>query len=89
MKLMPKLNPNGWDEMFSTKGVRNSYRNVLHTLQSLSPENLGSKTKTSSGLVYESRALLLQFIVTIIKVLKEFSLLILSQELLLKKIGMR
>jgi len=23
MKLMPKLNPNGWDEMFSNKGVRN------------------------------------------------------------------
>jgi uncharacterized circularly permuted ATP-grasp superfamily protein len=48
MKSMPKLNPNGWDEMFSSKGVRNSYRNVLHTLQNLSPENLEQKQKQAS-----------------------------------------
>ncbi|HRA72522.1 MAG TPA: circularly permuted type 2 ATP-grasp protein [Flavobacterium sp.] len=45
---MPKLNPNGWDEMFSSKGVRNSYRNVLHTLQNLSPENIEQKQKQAS-----------------------------------------
>jgi len=48
MKLIPKLNPNGWDEMFSSKGVRNSYRNVLHTLQNLSPENIEQKQKQAS-----------------------------------------
>lgn len=48
MNLMPKLNPNGWDEMFSTKGVRNSYRNVLHTLQGLSPENLVEKQRQAA-----------------------------------------
>ena len=48
MKLIPKLNPNGWDEMFSNKGVRNSYRNVLHTLQNLSPENIEQKQKQAS-----------------------------------------
>ena len=50
MKLLPKLNPNGWDEMFSNKGVRNSYRNVLQTLQSLSPENLDQKQKQAADL---------------------------------------
>ncbi len=48
MNLIPKLNPNGWDEMFSTKGVRNSYRNVLHTLQGLSPENLVEKQRQAA-----------------------------------------
>ena len=48
MKMIPKLNPNGWDEMFSSKGVRNSYRNVLHTLQNLSPENIEQKQKQAS-----------------------------------------
>jgi uncharacterized circularly permuted ATP-grasp superfamily protein len=48
MNLIPKLNPNCWDEMFSNKGVRNSYRNVLHTLQSLSPENLKQKQKQAA-----------------------------------------
>lgn len=48
MKLIPKLNPNGWDEMFSSKGVRNSYRNVLHTLQNLSPDNIEQKQKQAS-----------------------------------------
>jgi uncharacterized circularly permuted ATP-grasp superfamily protein len=48
MKLIPKLNPNGWDEMFSTKGVRNSYRNVLQSLQNLSPQNIEQKQKQAS-----------------------------------------
>ncbi|MFV5684889.1 circularly permuted type 2 ATP-grasp protein [Flavobacterium sp. GB2R13] len=43
MKLMPNLNPNGWDEMFSNEGVRESYRQVLQTLQSLNPEKLNDK----------------------------------------------
>lgn len=50
MNLTPKLNPNGWDEMFSNKGVRNSYRNVLQTIQSLSPENLVQKQKQAADM---------------------------------------
>ena len=50
MKLMPKLNPNGWDEMFSSKGVRNSYSKVLQTLQNLNPENLSQKQKQAADL---------------------------------------
>ncbi|WP_396187240.1 circularly permuted type 2 ATP-grasp protein [Flavobacterium sp.] len=45
---IPKLNPNGWDEMFSSKGVRNSYRNVLKSLEKLSPENIEQKQKQAS-----------------------------------------
>lgn len=48
MKSIPNLNPKGWDEMFSNKGVRNSYRNVLHTLQNLSPESIDQKQKQAS-----------------------------------------
>jgi uncharacterized circularly permuted ATP-grasp superfamily protein len=48
MKLIPKLNPNGWDEMFSSKGVRDSYRNVLQTLQNLSPQNIEQKQRQAS-----------------------------------------
>jgi uncharacterized circularly permuted ATP-grasp superfamily protein len=48
MNSLPKLNPNGWDEMFSKEGVRNSYLNVLETLQSLSPENLNQKQKQAA-----------------------------------------
>lgn len=48
MELKPKLNLNGWDEMFSNEGVRNSYRNVLDTLLSLSPENLNQKQKQAA-----------------------------------------
>ncbi|TDD99542.1 circularly permuted type 2 ATP-grasp protein [Flavobacterium cellulosilyticum] len=48
MKLPPKLNPNGWDEMFSNKGVRNSYRKVLQSLQGLTPENLSQKQRQAS-----------------------------------------
>lgn len=40
INLTPKLNPNGWEEIFSNKGVRNSYRNILQTIQSLGSENL-------------------------------------------------
>jgi uncharacterized circularly permuted ATP-grasp superfamily protein len=48
MELMPKINPNGWDEMFSSKGVRNSYRQVLQTLQSLSKDRLELKQKQAA-----------------------------------------
>ncbi|TDE04386.1 circularly permuted type 2 ATP-grasp protein [Flavobacterium sandaracinum] len=48
MKLIPKLNGNGWDEMFSTKGVRDCYRQVLDTLQKLDPESLNAKQKQAS-----------------------------------------
>ena len=48
MQLMPKLNPNGWDEMFSNKEVRNSYRKVLQTLQSLNSENLNQKQRQAA-----------------------------------------
>lgn len=47
-KLPPKLNPNGLDEMFSNKGVRNSYRKVLQSLQGLTPENLSQKQRQAS-----------------------------------------
>jgi uncharacterized circularly permuted ATP-grasp superfamily protein len=50
MKLTPKLNANGWDEMFSNKGVRNSYSKVLQTLQNLNPENLSQKQKQAADL---------------------------------------
>ena len=45
---MPELNSNGWDEMFSAKGVRDSYRQVLDTLQNLNPESLTAKQKQAS-----------------------------------------
>jgi len=50
MKLIPKLNPKGWDEMFSNEGVRDSYAQVLKTLQSLDPENLNDKQLQASDL---------------------------------------
>ena len=50
MKLMPKLNLNGWDEMFSNEGVRDSYAHVLHTLQNLNPESLNDKQLQASDL---------------------------------------
>jgi uncharacterized circularly permuted ATP-grasp superfamily protein len=50
MKLMPQLNPKGWDEMFSNDGVRNSYAQVLNTLQSLNPESLNDKQVQASDL---------------------------------------
>jgi len=48
--LTPKLNPNSWDEMFSNKGVRNSYRKVLQTLENLNHENLNQKQKQAADL---------------------------------------
>lgn len=48
MKLIPKLNPNGWDEMFSDKGVRSSYRQVLQALQNHDPEHLNQKQKQAA-----------------------------------------
>jgi uncharacterized circularly permuted ATP-grasp superfamily protein len=50
MEMMPKLNPNGWDEMFSNKGVRSSYRKVLQTLQSLDPNSLVQKQKQADDI---------------------------------------
>ena len=50
MKLMPQLNPKGWDEMFSNEGVRDSYAQVLQTLQSLNPESLNDKQIQASDL---------------------------------------
>jgi uncharacterized circularly permuted ATP-grasp superfamily protein len=50
MKLIPQLNPKGWDEMFSNEGVRNSYAQVLNTLQSLTPESLNDKQLQASDL---------------------------------------
>ena len=48
LELLSKLNPNGWDEMFSSKGVRSSYRHVLQTLQGLNQESLENKQKQAS-----------------------------------------
>ena len=50
MKLMPQLNPKGWDEMFSNEGVRDSYAQVLQTLQNLNPESLNDKQIQASDL---------------------------------------
>jgi uncharacterized circularly permuted ATP-grasp superfamily protein len=50
MKVMPKLNQKGWDEMFSNEGVRDSYAQVLQTLQNLNPENLNDKQIQASDL---------------------------------------
>lgn len=50
MKLIPQLNPKGWDEMFSNEGVRNSYAQVLNTLQNLTPESLNDKQLQASDL---------------------------------------
>jgi uncharacterized circularly permuted ATP-grasp superfamily protein len=49
-KLIPQLNPKDWDEMFSNEGVRNSYAQVLNTLQSLTPESLNNKQLQTSDL---------------------------------------
>lgn len=48
MNMIPKLNHNGWDEMFSEKGVRSSYRQVLQTLQNHNPEYLKQKQKQAA-----------------------------------------
>jgi uncharacterized circularly permuted ATP-grasp superfamily protein len=48
MKLTPKLNLNGWDEMFSNDGVRDSYRQVLEKLQSSDYEYLNDKQKQAA-----------------------------------------
>jgi len=50
IKLTPSLNPNGWDEMFSKEGVRDSYRQVLQALESLSIEQLNEKQKQASDI---------------------------------------
>lgn len=48
MKLTPKLNLNGWDEMFSNEGVRDSYREVLEKLQNSDYEYLSDKQKQAA-----------------------------------------
>jgi uncharacterized circularly permuted ATP-grasp superfamily protein len=48
VELTSNLNKNGWDEMFSSKGVRDSYRQVLQTLQGLNQESLNYKQKQAS-----------------------------------------
>jgi uncharacterized circularly permuted ATP-grasp superfamily protein len=48
MKLIPKLNLNGWDEMFSNEGVRDSYRQVLEKLQCSDYEYLNDKQKQAA-----------------------------------------
>ena len=48
INLHPKLNLNGWDEMFGVDGIRHSYREVLQTLQNLTVENLTEKQKKAS-----------------------------------------
>ena len=48
MKLTPKLNLNGWDEMFSNEGVRDSYRQVLAKLQTSDHEYLSDKQKQAA-----------------------------------------
>ena len=48
VKSIPKLNPSGWDEMFSSKGVRSSYSKVLQTIQNLNPEKLTQKQKQAA-----------------------------------------
>ncbi len=50
VKLTPNLNPKGWDEMFSTDGVRDSYRQVLKTLESLNLATLNQKQKQASDI---------------------------------------
>ncbi|WP_367756393.1 circularly permuted type 2 ATP-grasp protein [Flavobacterium sp. WC2430] len=50
IKLTPSLNSNGWDEMFSKEGVRDSYRQVLQTLESLSIAQLNEKQKQASDI---------------------------------------
>lgn len=50
MDLMPKLNPKGWDEMFSKAGVRDSYAQVLQTLLKLNPETINDKQIQASDL---------------------------------------
>ncbi|WP_348799227.1 circularly permuted type 2 ATP-grasp protein [Flavobacterium adhaerens] len=50
MNLTPELNPKGWDEMFSKEGVRDSYAQVLQTLQNLNPESLNDKQIQASDL---------------------------------------
>jgi uncharacterized circularly permuted ATP-grasp superfamily protein len=50
VNLTPKMNQNGWDEMFSNEGVRESYKQVLQTLESLDSKNLKEKQEQASDL---------------------------------------
>jgi uncharacterized circularly permuted ATP-grasp superfamily protein len=48
IKLTSKIDPNGWDEMFGTNGVRDSYKDILKTLESLTIEKLNQKQRQAS-----------------------------------------
>lgn len=50
VNLTPKLGPKGWDEMFSRDGVRDAYKQVLHTLESLNLDKLNVKQKQASDI---------------------------------------
>ncbi len=50
VKLTPNLNPKGWDEMFSKDGVRDSYRQVLKTLENLNLATLNQKQQQASDI---------------------------------------
>jgi uncharacterized circularly permuted ATP-grasp superfamily protein len=51
VNVTPKINQNGWDEMFSNDGVRESYKQVLQTLESLDSKNLKEKQNQASDLL--------------------------------------
>jgi uncharacterized circularly permuted ATP-grasp superfamily protein len=50
INLTPKMSQNGWDEMFSNDGVRESYKQVLQTLENLDNKQLEAKQKQASDL---------------------------------------
>jgi uncharacterized circularly permuted ATP-grasp superfamily protein len=51
VNLSPKMNPNGWDEMFSETGIRDSYKPVFKALQKLNHEKLKEKQNQASDLL--------------------------------------
>lgn len=50
IKLTPNLSSKGWDEMFSKEGVRDSYRQVLQTLEGLNIDKLNLKQNQASDI---------------------------------------
>jgi len=50
VKLTPNLSSRGWDEMFSKEGVRDSYRQVLQTLEGLNIDKLNLKQQQASDI---------------------------------------
>ncbi|WP_278034504.1 hypothetical protein [Flavobacterium nitratireducens] len=55
VNLTPKLSPKGWDEMFSKEGVRDAYKQVLQTLESLTIDKLNVKQKQASDIFIKPR----------------------------------